>query len=272
MLDGDAVVRALVLHRCDDPGLRIPPFDRLDSGGAPQRRFPAVGARDESGPELSPIGKRRGRAKRRGRHRVDRERRQEQQVRDGSDPIDQSTPKDAVLDDVAERDAGSEFAMVVMKKQRGIIVGDPDLADRLGVGSNFRPQSDCFENLVRTVADRRAAPVKIIGEQRRGILRVDNRDREPCAGTGDAEQQTVQPATGDQELDIIGHNYPRAWSTLSPMVTGFAAINTKAITHGSVPRLTQLWIVPRCTSTSPTLRWTVVSSSSMSTSPDITMA
>ena len=29
----------------------------------------------------------------------------------------------------------------------------------------------------------------------------------------------------------------------------------KAITQGALPRLTQLWIVPRCTSTSPAFRW-----------------
>ena len=41
---------------------------------------------------------------------------------------------------------------------------------------------------------------------------------------------------------------------------------------GLVPRLIQLWMVPRCTSTSPALRWTMVPSISMSISPDSTMA
>lgn len=42
--------------------------------------------------------------------------------------------------------------------------------------------------------------------------------------------------------------------------------------QGSLPRLTQLWIVPRWTSRSPALRWTVESSSSMSISPAMTTA
>ena len=95
--------------------------------------------------------------------------------------------------------------MVVMKEQRRIIVGDPDLEDRLGVGSDLRPQPDRVEDLVRAVGDRRAAPVEIIGEQRRGILPIDDRDREPGAGAGHAEQQPGQPAAGDQQLDIVGH-------------------------------------------------------------------
>ena len=58
---------------------------------------------------------------------------------------------------------------------------------------------------MRTVADRRAAPVEIIGEQRRGILPIDNRDREPRAGARYTEQQPSEPAAGDQELDIVAH-------------------------------------------------------------------
>ena len=66
--------------------------------------------------------------------------------------------------------------------------------------------------------------------------------------------------------------HPCASSGLPPAVTGFAAISVKAITHGAVPLLTQLWMVPRCTSTSPAFRCTLPMSSSMSISPDITTA
>ena len=34
----------------------------------------------------------------------------------------------------------------------------------------------------------------------------------------------------------------------------FSAIRTKAMTQGAVPLFTQLWMVPRCTSTSPASR------------------
>jgi hypothetical protein len=59
---------------------------------------------------------------------------------------------------------------------------------------------------------------------------------------------------------------------LPPAVTGFADTSTKAMTQGAVPLFTQLWMVPRCTSTSPALRCTLVPSSSMSISPEITVA
>ena len=48
--------------------------------------------------------------------------------------------------------------------------------------------------------------------------------------------------------------YPTAFRTLPPASTGLAAIRMTASTHGWVPRLTQLWIVPRWTMTSPALR------------------
>ena len=38
MLDRDAAMRPLVAHGADDAGLRIAPLDRLDAGGAAQRR------------------------------------------------------------------------------------------------------------------------------------------------------------------------------------------------------------------------------------------
>src|SRR5262245_7102766 len=63
--------------------------------------------------------------------------------------------------------------------------------------------------------------------------------------------------------------HPSALSVLPPAVTGLASTSAKAIWHGSVPLLTQLWMVPRWTSTSPALRWTLVPSSSMSISPFI---
>src|SRR5262245_19647820 len=66
--------------------------------------------------------------------------------------------------------------------------------------------------------------------------------------------------------------HPSALSVLPPAVTGLASTSAKAIWHGSLPLLTQLWMVPRCTSTSPALRWTLVPSSSMSISPFITTA
>ena len=53
---------------------------------------------------------------------------------------------------------------------------------------------------------------------------------------------------------------------------GFAATRMKAMVQGAVPLFTQLWMVPRCTSTSPAFRCTVLSSNSMSISPDMITA
>src|SRR5215472_16554208 len=63
-----------------------------------------------------------------------------------------------------------------------------------------------------------------------------------------------------------------ALSTLPPAVTGLAATCAKATMQGAVPSFTQLWMVPRCTSTSPALRCTLVPSSCISISPEITVA
>ena len=38
-----------------------------------------------------------------------------------------------------------------------------------------------------------------------GSCAVDDRDLEPGIGAGDAEHHPVEPAAGDQQLDIIGH-------------------------------------------------------------------
>src|ERR1039458_6224089 len=66
--------------------------------------------------------------------------------------------------------------------------------------------------------------------------------------------------------------HPCALSVLPPAVTGFDATSVNAITHGALPLFTQLWMVPRCTSTSPAFRCTLPTSSSMSISPEITTA
>ena len=54
--------------------------------------------------------------------------------------------------------------------------------------------------------------------------------------------------------------------------TGFAPISAKAMTQGTVPVLTQSWMVPRWTITSPAFSRTVPVSITMSISPEITTA
>src|SRR5260370_29355349 len=77
-------------------------------------------------------------------------------------------------------------------------------------------------------------------------------------------------AEGLRSLDLHSSTYPVAFRTLPPTCTALASTRTTASTYGSVPRLTQLWIVPRCTMRPPAFRWTTEPSSSMSISPDMT--
>ena len=58
---------------------------------------------------------------------------------------------------------------------------------------------------MRAKSDGRAAAVEALVQRCRRILRVDNRDGEPRARAGGAEQQPGKPAAGDQELDILAH-------------------------------------------------------------------
>ena len=88
----------------------------------------------------------------------------------------QHAAKHPILDNVAERSAGSEITMIIMQEQRPIIVGDSDLEDRLGLRSDLGPQTEGVENIAGSVCDRRAAPVKIRAEQGRRVLTIDDTD------------------------------------------------------------------------------------------------
>ena len=72
----------------------------------------------------------------------------------------------------------AEVAMVVMQEQRRSVVDHPDLADRLGLAGDLRPQPDAVEHQPRAVGDRRGAAVEARVEHRRRVLRVDDRDRQ----------------------------------------------------------------------------------------------
>jgi hypothetical protein len=71
-------------------------------------------------------------------------------------------------------------------------------------------------------------------------------------------QQNLPKADIDHSIQSPRWRYPWALSTSPPTVTGLPAICAKAMTHGTVPLFTQLWMVPRWTSTSPALRCTLV--------------
>jgi hypothetical protein len=95
-------------------------------------------------------------------------------------------------------------------------------------------------------------------------------DRRPVAGQRELKRAIGRLLLRHHVLD--GRvDYPRKQVRRSRQMS-LASMRMKAMRHGSLPRLTQAWIVPCCTSTSPALRWTSESSSSMSISPASTMA
>ncbi len=97
-----------------------------------------------------------------------------------------------------------------MQKQGRIVIGDPDLEDRLGRRGKLRPEPERIEDLARAVSNRRGAPVEGLAEHRRRILAVDDNDREPGAGAGGTEQEPDHAAAGDQQLGIVDHAAPAA--------------------------------------------------------------
>ena len=147
------------------------------------------------------------RQSRSARHEVDASRRQQAQARQVAGALEQRTAQHTILDDIAERrrrGGGTvEVAVVVMQEQRRFVVGDANFADRLGLAGNVGPQADAVEHQLRSIGDGRGAPVEFIVEHRCRVLPVDHRDLEPGIGAGDAEQHAVEPAPGDQQLDII---------------------------------------------------------------------
>ena len=134
MLDGDAAMGTLVLNGCDDTRLTISPFDGSDPHGVPQRRFLAVGGGDEPGFDIPSAGEGRHNALWRAGDRGDHVRRQEEEVRNRPDVLDQNSAEQMVLNDVTERFRRFELTIVIVKEERGFIVGDPDLENRLGIG------------------------------------------------------------------------------------------------------------------------------------------
>src|SRR4029079_612817 len=95
-----------------------------------------------------------------------------------------------------------------------------------GMRPRFRPGQDCGTS----------------GSQ--GIPRITATDRIQRDGN-------FPPLSG---IGSLTAHSPWAVSVLPPALPDFADTSVNAITQGSVPLLIQLWIVPRCTSTSPALR------------------
>ena len=64
MLDGAALVRALVRHRGDDADLGMAPAHSLDAGRVAQRRVPAIGGDEQARAQLPTPGQRQSRRRR----------------------------------------------------------------------------------------------------------------------------------------------------------------------------------------------------------------
>ena len=202
MLDRDAGMRPLVVHGCDDRGLRIAPARGADAGDAAQRRLGAVGGGDQPHCNPPPVGEGGGRGGGRAFDRAHSERREQREARQRMRMRDQGAAQHPILDDPAERCIAAELAVVVMQEQGRVVVGDADLEDRLCLGRDRRPQAEHLQHLLRAIGDRRAAPVEVLVEHRCRVLAVDDGAGEPGAAAGDAEQQPIQPAAGNQQFAI----------------------------------------------------------------------
>jgi hypothetical protein len=154
----------------------------------PQPRLLPIGCSDQTSRYRPAVGERRNGRKRRGRDGIDIERRQEREAFQGPDTLEHYASEHPVLDDVAERCRSIEVAIVVMKKERRAVVGDPDLEDWLGIRHDFGPQTEGIKNAAGAMGDRRAAPIEALAKHRSGILAIGDRDTQSGTGTGDAEQ------------------------------------------------------------------------------------
>src|SRR5215470_17450515 len=147
MLNGDPMMRALVPHRGYNAGLRVPPLDRPNTGCPSQRGPCSVRRRHKPRVELASVRESSGHTMHRGGDKTDLDWRQQGEVRDRAGAFDQPAAEHRVLDDVTERVAAFELAVIVMQKKGSIIVGDPNLEDRLSIGSNVRPHSNGVEDV-----------------------------------------------------------------------------------------------------------------------------
>src|SRR6185437_7163088 len=105
-------------------------------------------------------------------------RREMAQRRQGPGAGEEGAAQHAVLDDIAER-VVAEIVMVVVQEKRRIAIGDTDLADRLGLGSDAVPQPDAGEDALRAEGDRRGPSIERLARHARRVLAIDDRDLEP---------------------------------------------------------------------------------------------
>ena len=140
MLDRDAGMRPLMLHGRDDAGLAVAPFDGADTGGAPQRRVLPVGGGHEPRAELRAIGQPNDSAAFIRGRRGHGARREQLEARQDRGAVEQRAAQHPVLDDIAERrGAAAQIVVVVVEEQGRVVVGDADLADRLGLALDRLP-------------------------------------------------------------------------------------------------------------------------------------
>ncbi len=194
-------MRPLVPDRADDAGLRIAPLDSPDPGGAAQRRERAIGGGEQGAADAAALGEGDGDIARLALRPGRPGRRQMVQVRQRANAREEGAAQDAVLDDVAER-VGTDLAVVVMEKLRRVAVGDPDLADRLGLRRNLVPGADAGEDALRAEGDCRSPSVERLADDARRILAVDDRDVEPGAGAGGRQGEADEAAADDDQLAV----------------------------------------------------------------------
>ena len=119
-------------------------------------------------------------------------------------PRQQRAPQQPVLDDVAER-LVADLAMVVVHAQRRVALADLDVEDRLGVGSERRPDPDRLEQAPRARRDRRDPAIEGRRHGRGEARALDQQDAQALAGDGAGERQPGQAAADHKEVEAFAH-------------------------------------------------------------------
>ena len=207
---GNAAMRLGMVGHQDDRDLVVRPAARADAGLLAHRAEAALGRGDEAGGEAPATLQYQRGATRPAlglNHLVGRD---ELDLRAGGEPAEQGSPQEAVLDDPAHRrghvGVPGGFAMVEMKEERAgaaVVtgVGNPDVANRLGVGRHLVPDTERREKALAGEGDRGGAAIEARLGQGGEWYAVDERGRKPHLAGSQSEKAAVEPCPYDSEIE-----------------------------------------------------------------------
>jgi hypothetical protein len=199
MLLRNAAMRHFVVGGTDDPGLRIVPADRLDTGGSAKGRVAAIRGDDEP---------------RRDRLSI-------RQIEHGGIFAEMTiskfsavkylktrlvrgsgkrAPGNGVFDNPSKWPV-TDFGVVVMQEKGRRAVGNTDFENWFGVIRHVLPQAESFQDSLRTCCDRGAASIKTCRSHVGQTSPLDQGNRHACSGKSQCETQPDHPAANDDHVE-----------------------------------------------------------------------